>query len=314
MSLPPPGPIELGVLQRWFQSVISHADGVEEGLNAGEAQRLIQLSPADLEKVITRSRALTATERLSIYANAYHTRLLDCLGEVYPMLKRTLGEEGFNSLAFGYLQDYPSRTYTLNELGRHFPQYLEQTKPAEDDSPSAETDPQASVEQRLPGPGWTRFVIDLARLEWAIYEVFDGEGVEGKPLLTSDQVLAVPPDRWAEAKLKPVVCLQIVNTQFPVNDYYTAVRRARPDEPVVLPAAGESFVALTRRNFVVRRYSLSKPKFELLRAIKNGLSVGKALEEMLSSTRLDPDKLLPELQAWFCNWTAEGFFEAVQLD
>src|SRR5260370_12701840 len=122
-------PSELNHLQRWFQSVITHADGVDSGASSEEAQRLIQLAPGQLEKVITRSRALTAAERLAIYANAYHTRLLECLGEVFPMLKRTLGDEAFDGFAFGYLQEYPSRSHTLNELGRQFARYLQETPP-----------------------------------------------------------------------------------------------------------------------------------------------------------------------------------------
>src|SRR5216684_1216338 len=128
----PSSSTELSRLQRWFQTVITHADGVDSGVSSEEAQRLIQLSPGQLEKVITRSRALTAAERLAIYANAYHTRLLECLGEVFPMLKRTLGDEVFDGFAFGYLQEYPSRSYTLNEVGRRFPRHLQETRPLKD--------------------------------------------------------------------------------------------------------------------------------------------------------------------------------------
>ncbi len=116
MSTPhaPSSSAEINRLQRWFQTVITHANGADSGASSEEAQRLIQLRPGQLEKVITRSRALTAAERLAIYANAYHTRLLECLGEVFPMMKRTLGAEAFDGFGFGYLQDYPPRSYTLN--------------------------------------------------------------------------------------------------------------------------------------------------------------------------------------------------------
>ena len=132
MSTPEAQPIsdQANRLQRWFQAVITHTDGVDTGVGSEEAQRLIQLGPSHLEKVITRARALSAADRLAIYANAYHTRLLECLGEVFPMLKRTFGDEAFDSFAFGYLQEYPPRSYTLNELGRHFSRYLEDTRPA----------------------------------------------------------------------------------------------------------------------------------------------------------------------------------------
>ena len=99
MKTPGVPPEDVDRLQRWFQAVVTNPDGVNAGADSAEAQRLIQLAPGQLEKVVTRSRALSAAERLAIYANAYHTRLLECLGEVYPMLKRGLGEEAFEGAA-----------------------------------------------------------------------------------------------------------------------------------------------------------------------------------------------------------------------
>jgi len=315
MNPPQPGPAakELSQLQRWFQTVVTHAEGVESGLGTEEAQRLIQLTPGDLERVLTRSRALSAAERLAIYANAYHTRLLDCLGEVFPMLKRTLGEDGFEGLAFGYLQEYPSRSYTLNELGRHFPRYLEQTRPQPAVSEETLIDPAAEEAADLP-KNWPDFLIDLARLEWAIYEVFDGPGVEGQAALSADQLLSIPADRWDQARLAPVVCLQLLDTQFPVNEYYTALRRTKSGGVVPFPAARESFVALSRRNFVVRRYTLSRAEFELLRALQQNLPLGEALALISPTEGEEFEELAARLHLWFRNWTAEGFFQSVTLD
>jgi hypothetical protein len=305
------GPMELTQLQQWFQAVVTHADGVAAGACSEEAQRLVQLAPGELERVITRSRALSAAERLAIYANAYHTRLLECLGEVFPMLKRILGGEAFDGLAFGYLQEYPSRSYTLNELGRHFPRYLHETRPSAD-SPEL-TDPAGSDESPALAEDWPDFLIDLARLEWAIYEVFDGPGVEGVALFDAGQLAAVPSERWPQAKLVPVVCLQLLSTRFPVNDYYTAVRRAKADEVIPIPLSGESFVALTRRDFVVRRYKLSRTEFDLLTALNEGRSVGEAVESIASTAKLKIDELAANLQLWFRRWSAEGFFHTVTL-
>jgi hypothetical protein len=291
--------------------VITHADGVEAGAASEEAQRLIQLPPNQLERVITRSRALTAAERLAIYANAYHNRLMECLGEVFPMLKRTLGDDGFDALAFGYLQEFPSRSYTLNELGRHFADFLEQTRPLHEEPEGSAIETSTSKQDQPVHPNWAEFLIDLARLEWAIYEVFDGPGVEGQTLLTADQLLAIPAERWPESRLVPVVCLTLLSTRFPVNDYFTDLRNTHVDEVLPMPAPADSFVALTRRDFVVRRYNLSHLEFELLKGIKEGLSVGEALEVVMTHVEGNVDDLAAKLQLWFRNWTAEGFFKSV---
>jgi hypothetical protein len=298
-------PAELSQLQRWFQSVVTHPEGVEMGAASEEAQRLIQIPPNQLERVITRSRALTAAERLAVYANAYHSRLMECLGEVYPALKRTLGQEGFDALAFGYLQQFPSRSYTLNELGRRFADYLEETRP-EHDARDNDLEMAESLNAR-----WEEFLVDLARLEWVIYEVFDGPGVEGQALLEADQLLAIPAKRWPQAKLVPVVCLTLLSTRFPVSDYFTALRNTADDEVLRPPAAADSFVAITRRDFVVRRYNLSRTEFELLNALKKGLCVDDALQAALAQVQGQADELAASLELWFRNWTAEGFFKSV---
>jgi hypothetical protein len=308
MSDSKPDSGQISRVQQWFQAVITHPEGIEAGVGSEEAQRLIRMSNSELERVVTRSRALTAAERLAIYANAYHSRLLECLGEVFPMLKRTLGEEAFEGLAFGYLQDYPSRSYTLNELGRHFPRYLEQTRPR-----TGEIEPDKPEGEDTLAEDWPDFLIDLAKLEWAIYEVFDGPGVEGAALLQSEHLSGISAEP-SHMKLRPVVCLQLLKTRFPVNDYYTALRRARTDEVVSIPAAETCFVALTRREFVVRRYNLSEPEFELLTVLKKGGTVGEAVQAIVPSGEANLDQLAVNLHTWFRNWAAEGFFQSIDSD
>ena len=298
---------DLNRLQRWFQSVVTHPDGVQTGAASEEAQRLINLSPGEIEKVITRSRSMSAAERLAVYANAYHTRLLECLGEVYPMLKRTLGDEAFDGLAFGFLQQYPSRSPTLNDLGRDFARHLQDTRPSAD---STETD--AVDYEVMLTPEWPDFIIDLAKLEWGIYEVFDGPGVEGRPLLQTDELLGISPEHWPHAQLQLVPCAQLLATRFPVNDYYTRLRKTEEEETCPIPLPSENFVALNRRQFIVRRYNLSRIEFELLGALKEGKTIEQSIEGAASVDE-DMETLATNLNLWFRNWTAEGFFQSISF-
>src|SRR6516162_5491651 len=124
---------DLDRLQRWLQSVITHPGGVAAGVASDEARRLIDVAPADAGRVVTRSRALTALERLEIYHRAYHARLLECLREEFPVLEHALGRDVFDQFALGYLQKYPSHSYTLNQLGTCFPQFLAESRPPASD-------------------------------------------------------------------------------------------------------------------------------------------------------------------------------------
>jgi hypothetical protein len=282
------------VVQRWFQAVVTHPEGVEGGAESEEAQRLIRLQRGELEAVIRRSKNLTAAERMAIYANAYYARLLECLEAWFPVLRNALGEEVFNGFAFEYLQHYPSQSYTLDRLGENFARFLDETRPEEG--------------------GWPDFLIDLATLEWNIHQVFDGPGVEFQPLLTAEVLQAFPAERFAESRLVPVPCLRLLAFRYPVNAYYTAARAAEEGEEVPLPDPAPEWVALGRREFVVRRYPLDPLQYALLEKILAGATVGEAIAaaaEAADASGLDDDALAAGLQKWFRLWVAEGFFQAI---
>ncbi len=284
---------DLAQIQRWMQAVLMHPAGAEEGVASEAARRVIDVPPEEAERVVTPSRALSALERLAIYNRAYYARLLDCLRESYPVLFHALGEEAFGAFAVDYLQKYPSRSYTLNDLGANFPRYLRESRPADE-----------------PGPSWPDFVIDLATLEWTYNEVFDGPGVEGQRMLSAEQLRKVPPQRWPETRLVPVPCLRLLALRYPVHAYYTAVRRKKEAEP---PGPAETLLAVTRRRYVIRRYELTRPQYVLLESLLEGRSVGEAITRAAEAAGGDEEDFAAELTRWFRNWTAEGFFRAVEV-
>jgi hypothetical protein len=283
-------------IQRWMQAVITHPEGVAPGVASDEARRHLAVPPDEVEQVVTRSRALTAEERLAIYHRAYHARLLECLREEFPVLVRALSEEVFDAFAVGYLQKYPSRSYTLNQLGANFPRYLAEIRPE-------------PGEGEGPDEGWPDFLIDLAALEFTFNEVFDGPGVEGEPLLEAAQLLAVPLERWPDARLVPVPCLRLLALRYPVHSYYAALRRK---EEAVPPGPADTFLAVTRRDYVVRHHELAPPAYEALRALADGQTVAEAVAGAAAAAGPDLDRLAGQLRDWFQAWAAAGFFRAVR--
>jgi hypothetical protein len=265
---------DLEAIQRWMQGVI---------VNAAAA-------PADeeeLRRTLTRSRQLTAAERLAIYHNAYHARLLECLREEFPILRQALGEETFDAFAFGYLVAYPSRSYTLTQLGARFAHFLTETCPIDSDADGAPA-------------GWAAFVIDLATLELTFSEVFDGRGVEGEPLFDAAALAAISTERWLQTRLMPVPCLRLLRLRTPAHEYYSAARDGREPAP---PAPRDTFLAVTRREYVVRHHPLHPAEFTVLEALVAGRTVGEAIETAAAlSAAL--------LGGWFQRWAANGFFRA----
>ena len=286
-------PCNLDRIQQWMQSVITHPDGIIGGIESDGARQQIDVSAGEIEQVINPSRALTSIERLEIYGNAYYARLLECLRDEYPALVHALGEETFSGFAFGYLQAYPSTSYTLFHLGKHFPRYLEQTKP--DDETGDE-------------PSWPELMIDLARLDRIYSEVFDGPGDEGEPLLTPADLASVPPEMLADIRLVPARSLRLESFRFPVHEYASAVRR---NAEVELPAAHLTHLAISRRDFVVRRRALSGAQYKLLAAILEGAPLGEAIQAAAEASEIQVDQLAENLADWFAEWAADRFFRTI---
>ncbi len=286
----------LDQIQRWLQAVIMHPDGVSAGIDSSEARSEVDIRPDQIEQVVDRSKRRTSVERLEVYANAYYARLLECLRDEFPALLHAVGDEVFDGLAFGYLQAYPSTSYTLSNLSRNFARFLEETRPRDEDDPS---------------PSWPDFMIDLARLERTYSEVFDGPGAERLTLLKADEIQALPPEVWPAARLVPVPCLRLLALRYPVQEYATGVRKK---ENPPFPDPEPTWLAVSRVEYVVRRWTLSRVQYELLESLMSGLPVGAAIEKaarVAIENGQSVDHLAEDLRAWFEEWSAAGFFQAI---
>jgi hypothetical protein len=290
-------PRDLERLQRWMQAVICHPEGVAEGIRSQAAQEQIEISAEQAELVVNPSQAQSGIERLGIYSRAYYARLLECMQEEFPILRQTLGHETFDEFAFSYLQDCPSRSYTLGRLGEGFSRFLRENRPPAEEDRANEVD-------------WVDFLIELADMERAIGEVFDGPGSENGPELEATQLLSVAPEYWADARVTVTPSLRLLRLQFPLNDFFTAAREGS-DPPI--PSPRETWLALTRRQYVVRRHELSRPQYELLMALAEGQTVGEAIGRAIEHAALDMESFAVMLREWFQTWAAAGFFTAIEL-
>jgi hypothetical protein len=154
----------------------------------------------EVDRYITPSRRATAIQRLSVYSRAYSARLQSAMRADHPVLLHLLGRETFDAYTAAYLQACPPRSYTLADLSARFADWLRETAPA--------------------GETWPDLIIDLATLERAYLEIFDG----------------------------PASGRRVLALRYPVVPYFHAVR-AGEDPPLPEPRA--THAALWRRGYEV---------------------------------------------------------------
>lgn len=286
-------------IQAWMQTVITHPTGIADGIEAAAAKEHLDTSLDRVEQVVTRSSKQSSVERLSVYGNAYFARLLGCLEEEFPATRQAVGAEAFAGFVSAYLQKHPSTSYSLGDLHRRFPDFLSESRPP------------ATAESAA--PTWVEFVIDLARLESMYCEVFDGPGEEQLPRLTLESLTTIGPEQWMNSRLTTAASLRLLHLRFPVHVYATAVRKGQPTG-MLQPA--DTWLAVHRKEFIVRRRPLSRRQFMLLSALQNESTVAEAIMASLhdggeAADTIDDEQLAvlsQQLQADFRTWVIEGYF------
>lgn len=234
-------------------------------------------SATAIDQHLLSSTTQSPTDRLAVYQHAYLARLLEVLQNLFPCARFAIGDELFNQFAAAYIQAHPPHSYTLANLADKFADYLDATRPAD----------------------WGAFLVELVRLEQAIDRIFDAPGPENLP------PFRLPTTADASLKLSLVPGCELHAFHYPVSTYYTQWKHSIPAE---WPEPRDQFVALLRRNYIVRRYELTATQFNLLTALHSGAPLGDALSTAAKNRADDVDTLAADFQSWFKFWTAERFF------
>ena len=278
---------ELDQIERWMQALIMDPDGVRSGLRSEAADNILPYTEDNLEALVLPSKLLNSVDRLSIYGNMYFSRLIEILTEEFPTVEHLLGKELFGKVVRDYVTLHPSAHYSLTRLGSKFPTYL------------------ADEVDDLP---YREFVADVATVERAMEDAFDARRVEPIPF---EDLTAIPIERWGDVRLQTIPALRLLQLDYPVNTYITAVRENRHMD---IPAAAPAYVAVYRHNYRVWRVDLDAQRFTLLTALQQGESLGSALDLCASLPEADPAGLMDAVSVWFRKWTSEGLFCGAKMD
>jgi hypothetical protein len=242
---------------------------------------------------------LTSLERIEIYNRQYWYRLLDCLWDDYPGLRAILGLKKFEKLRIAYLDRYPSKSYTLRNLGSRLVQFL-QEEPA-----------LAKPHQKL--------CLDMARFEWAQVVAFDGEA---KPPLSVDDLLGKDPAKLTIA-LQPYITL--MRMDYPLDDFVLAVKK----QDSAMRGEASNAVEANRDIERAKKIRLPKPKtihlavhrhqddlyykrqepvaFDILTRLRDGATIDQACAAALPVDDQSETDWAAMVQKWFADWMELGW-------
>ena len=138
-------------------------------------QYLLQSDTSVIAPKIVSTEALPAIERLSIYGNAYQSRLVEALASSFPFLHTCLGDDEFYALAATYISQQPSTYRSIRWYGDSFPEFTRQSE----------------LYKSLP------YIDQIAELDWMMTLVFDSKDAD---VVTLEQVALISPDVWADMR------------------------------------------------------------------------------------------------------------------
>lgn len=185
------------------------------------------------------------TEGLARYREQFILRHVAVLEDDFPDVLAAVGHDAFHDLAKRYLAAHPPASFTLRDLGHAFASFI--------DDPSLR---------------------DVARLEWALVESFDGPDAEP---LDPASLGGVPEDAWPSARIVLQPSLKRLVLDHPAKRHVVVFRRTKTDlDPIA---------------------------YALLDAIANGASLEGACDQVRPPRE--------EIAGWFRAWTEAGWISKI---
>ena len=251
------------------------------------------------EQIIKPNDRLTSVERLEIYNRVYWFRILSTLAEDFPGLRAVIGQRRFDKLLVAYLDDCPSESFTLRNLGSRLETWLRR-HPAF-----------AGASRRL--------ALDMVRLEWADVEAYDAAEL---PLLAAGDLTSLGEN--STLRLQPYLFL--LDLAYPVDDLLLRIREHEDQEKDIasnvfvegeshaplrrlhLPRPRRVFLAVHRQDLCVYFKRLEPEAFALLRALQQGMTLADAIDASVKSSPRKAQRVSGQLRDWFANWSSLGWF------
>lgn len=216
---------------------------------------------------------------LSIYANAYHSRLGEALEADHPVLSSYLGDDLWTKFCRGYIDAHPSRVRSLRHFGESVPDWLAATPPFSGHPLLAE----------------------LARFERSLLDAFDAADA---PRIEWSSVLQLEAQAWPRLRVRFHPSVRMLSTATNAVEVWCALKDGH--EPPAPAAAAAPARLLWRDLERISRFRPVEPPE--LAALDACLVEGRDFSALCERLARDhPADAVPTLAIGFLRrWFDEG--------
>jgi hypothetical protein len=132
------------------------------------------------------------------------------------------------------------------------------------------------------------------------------------PTLSLEALSAIPPQKWANARLPAADTVRLLHFAHPANPFFQAWKT---EQTPTIPEGKPSSTIVYRHDLTLWRLELTPPMTRMLESLFGGATLGDALARL--ETDESDERAMAEAQrnvmVWFRTWVAGGVFARIDI-
>lgn len=225
-----------------------------------EIQRLFMQAAYD-EKVnvgsfLNETEDLSANDCIAIYRGSVRGGLLQAMAEIFPVMKKLLGERSFEGVCRKYIQSYPSRSANVGDYGDRFASFIKTFEPLHD----------------------YPYLADVAELEWLYHGVFHDRD---DSLLDIQRLSQIPQEQQIELCFRRPFASRLMKTKFPVDLIWESNQSNPAADKTIALEESDHFLLVWRQGYKFKIDRLDKESHYFLSLLNGHRPFEKVVSELL---------------------------------
>ena len=222
--------------------------------------------------------------RLAIYRDSYYLCLTNILKEDFPLLEKILGEPAFENLAIAYINQYPSKYFSIKDFGERLPTFLHTTQPYNEQP----------------------YLKELAELSWEL----DNTMVTADALLlTVNDLAAIPQEKWGDLQLNPHPSVKLLTQHYNTFDIWQALKQDKP-LPTVTNLLKPTYCLIWRKELTPYCYMLNQEAACIISAFQAQQTFADVCEQL--AEYLPAEEVAQYAVNQLVNWLNQGIFSGIK--